>query len=84
MAIAKVWIEDGCIVCNACETACPEVFHVTEDTCHIRAEVRSDAIKDTNLESRASLTAATGSDLEDQIIEAAEGCPVEVIKFEKN
>ena len=83
MAIAKVWIEDGCIVCNACETACPEVFHVTEDTCHIRAEVRADATEDTNHENKTGLTSSTGSELEDQIIEAAEGCPVEVIKFEK-
>ena len=26
MAIKKVWIEEGCIVCNACETTAPEVF----------------------------------------------------------
>lgn len=83
MAITKVWIEDGCIVCNACETACPEVFHVTEDTCHIRAEVREDGAEDTNLESKGALKSETGGGLEDQIIEAAEGCPVEVIKFEK-
>ncbi|MEK7415821.1 MAG: ferredoxin [Planctomycetota bacterium] len=82
MAIAKVWIEDGCIVCNACETACPEVFRVTEDSCHIRAEVRTDATEDTNMEGKVGLT-SPGSELEDQIIEAAEGCPVEVIKYEK-
>ncbi|MBP1772574.1 MAG: hypothetical protein H6P99_1737, partial [Holophagaceae bacterium] len=23
MAITKVWIEEGCIVCNACEAECP-------------------------------------------------------------
>jgi len=83
MAITKVWIEDGCIVCNACETACPEVFHVTEDTCHIRSEVRADGAEDTNLEGKTPLNTTPGASLEDQIIEAAEGCPVEVIKFEK-
>jgi ferredoxin len=83
MAITKVWIEEGCIVCNACETTCPEVFNVTEDSCHIRAEVRQDGAIDTNLEKKSPLTGTLGSDLEDQIIEAAEGCPVEVIKFEK-
>lgn len=83
MAISKVWIEEGCIVCNACETTCPEVFHVTEDTCHIRADVRTDGAEDTNLAKKAGLKADSGSDLEDQIVEAAEGCPVEVIKFEK-
>ena len=83
MAIIKVWIEEGCIVCNACETTCPEVFNVTEDSCLIRAEVRIDGLQDTNLQARSGLSGAHGSELEDQIIEAAEGCPVEVIKYEK-
>lgn len=36
MKITKVWIEEGCIVCNACEDVCPEVFHVTDDSCQVR------------------------------------------------
>ena len=83
MAVTRVWIEEGCIVCNACETTCPEVFNVTEDSCHIRAEVRVDGAQDTNLTARSGLKDAIGSELADQIEEAAEGCPVEVIKFEK-
>ncbi len=83
MAIKQVWIEEGCIVCNACETACPEVFSVTEESCFIRAEVRADGTLDTNLTARSALTGGLGAELEDQIIEAAEGCPVEVIKFSK-
>ncbi len=63
MAISKVWIEEGCIVCNACEDICPEVFEVTEDTTVIKDGVNV-------------------ADFEDAIIEAAESCPVEVIKFE--
>lgn len=83
MAITRVWIEEGCIVCNACETTCPEVFHVTEDTCHILGGVRGDHQDSTNRDEKSLLTGSTGVDLADQIIEAAEGCPVEVIKFEK-
>ncbi len=83
MSITKIWIEEGCIVCNACETTCPEVFNVTEDSCLIRAEVREDHLVDTNLEKKSALAGSLGTDLEDQLIEAAEGCPVEVIKFEK-
>lgn len=30
MAISKVTIEDGCIVCGVCETVCPEVFKVND------------------------------------------------------
>lgn len=60
-SVAKVWIEPGCIVCNACEDIYPEVFEVTADTCLIRP----------------------GAPLDDglRIQEAAEACPVEVIKF---
>lgn len=80
MAITKVWIEEGCIVCNACETACPEVFLVTEDSCVIRAEVRADGQEDEN-QSGKPLKDGVGDELADQIEEAAEGCPVEVIKY---
>ena len=61
--VKKVWIEPGCIVCDACETIIPEVFDVQDATCVIRP----------------------GAPLTDglKIQEAAEACPVEVIKFEK-
>lgn len=62
-SVSKVWIEPGCIVCDACEDIYPEVFEVTADTCIIRAEAPlNDGLK---------------------IQEAAEACPVEVIKFNK-
>lgn len=61
--VAKVWIEPGCIVCNACEDIYPEVFEVTSDSCIIRPDAPlNDGLK---------------------ITEAAEACPVEVIKFNK-
>jgi ferredoxin len=62
-SISKVWIEPGCIVCNACEGIFPEVFEVTDTTCLIRP----------------------GAPLNDglKVQEAAEACPVEVIKFTK-
>lgn len=61
--VSKVWIEPGCIVCNACEDIYPEVFEVKADTCYIRPN----APLDNGL----------------RIQEAAEACPVEVIKFTK-
>lgn len=62
-SVSKVWIEPGCIVCDACEAIFPEVFEVTDSTCIIRP----------------------GAPLDDglKIQEAAEACPVEVIKFTK-
>ncbi|MEX0776583.1 MAG: Rieske 2Fe-2S domain-containing protein [Phycisphaeraceae bacterium] len=65
--VVKVWIAPGCIVCDACETDCPEVFDVQEETCVIRPEARS-----------ADFT----KPLTPSIKIAAEGCPVDVIKFE--
>jgi cytochrome b6-f complex iron-sulfur subunit len=65
--ITKVWIAPGCIVCDACENDCPEVFEVLEDTCIIRPPAASaDFLKP----------------LTPSIIVAAEGCPVEVIKYD--
>ncbi len=62
--VAKVWIEPGCIVCNACEDIYKDVFEVLADTCIIRPN----APLDDGL----------------RIQEAAEACPVEVIKFTKS
>jgi NADH-quinone oxidoreductase subunit C len=81
MAITKVWIEDGCIVCNACEAECPDVFHVLAETCVIRGESRQDGTEDTN-QGKAPLKVEVGSGLEAAIKAAAAGCPVSVIKYE--
>lgn len=65
--VVRVWIEPGCIVCDSCETDCPEVFDVREDTCVIRpAATKGDFTKP----------------LTPSIMVAAEGCPVDVIKFD--
>ncbi len=65
--VTRVWIEEGCIVCDACEAACPEVFQVTEDSCIIRP---------------AAMAAEFNKPLTGSIRDAAEECPVDVIKFE--
>ncbi len=65
--VTKVWIEPGCIVCDACETAAPDVFEVLDDTCIIRP---------------AALTAEFTRPRTENIKDAAAECPVDVIKFE--
>ncbi len=65
--VTKVWIEPGCIVCDACENAAPDVFEVLEETCVIRP---------------AALAVDFCKPRTDEIIEAAEECPVDVIKFD--
>jgi ferredoxin len=62
MAIAKVWIEEGCISCGLCEATAPDVFEMPE-----LAQVKE---------------GVNYNEYEDEIKEAAESCPVEVIKYE--
>jgi succinate dehydrogenase/fumarate reductase-like Fe-S protein/flavodoxin/ferredoxin len=62
-AVVKVWIDEGCITCDACENIVPEVFHVEEDSCVI-------------------VDGVNPSEWSDDIVEAADACPVDVILFE--
>ena len=79
--VAKVWIDEDCITCDACQDICPEVFEVTDDSSFILAAVRTDGVFDRNV-GGAPLVGNLGTELGDIIIEAAEACPVEVIKYE--
>jgi len=78
MAIFSVFIDDGCIVCDACEEAAPEIFEVTEDTCFIKADVRLDGGYDRNVD-KSGLKPEVVSSLSDEIFDAADACPVDVI-----
>jgi ferredoxin len=73
-----VYIEEGCITCDACEEAAPEVFEVTDDTCFIKSDVRLDGGFDRN-DSKSALKKEAIQTLSDDIFDAADGCPVDVI-----
>ena len=79
--IAKVWIEEDCITCDACQDICPEVFQLTDETSQIVAAVRIDGVFDRNI-GGSLLKADFGKEFADYIEEAAEACPVDIIKFE--
>jgi len=79
--VAKVWIEEDCITCDACQDICPEVFLVSDDSSKILAAVRTDGVLDRNV-GGASMAGSYGSDYGEMILEAADACPVEIIKFE--
>jgi ferredoxin len=83
MAIKSVWIEEGCIMCNACDAECPDVFLVTDSTCMIKADVREDGVESENRDEKAPLKAEFQASLADGVKAAAAGCPVEVIKYEE-
>ena len=65
--VLKVWIEPGCIVCNACESNCPEVFHVEPESSTVRPE---------------AMDVEFLRPLAESVRVAAAECPAEVIKFE--
>ncbi len=66
--VTKVWIEDGeCISCEACTEALPEVFEMGDDVAVVKAEAQE---------------AEFCRQHSDEIIEAAETCPVDAIKYE--
>lgn len=65
--VTRVWIEEGCIVCDACVATAPAVFEVHDDNCSVRPEAL-----------RADFTIPCTQ----EIMDAAEECPVDVIKFE--
>ncbi len=67
VVVIRVWIEPGCVACRACETMCPDVFEVRAETCIIRPE---------------ALDGGFTRPRTQEIMAAAEACPVEVIKFE--
>jgi ferredoxin len=82
VAIKTVWIEEGCILCSACDAECPEVFLVGRDTCLIKGSVREDAREDENREAKSPLKVELQVSLEAGIKAAASACPVEVIKYD--
>ena len=67
VAITKVWIEKGCITCGLSESNCPEVFKVKHGKW----------VKDVTV-----IEGVYYSGLEEKIKQAAEACPVGVIKYE--
>ena len=64
--VTKVWIEEGCIVCDVCHAICPEVFELRNNTCVIRPEALKPEVAQAHTQS---------------IIDAAGQCPVSVIRF---
>lgn len=82
MAVKTVWIEEGCIMCNACESTCPDVFQVTDTSSTIKGSVRQDGLDGVNRDERSPLKPECQEAYDAGIREAANGCPMEVIHFE--
>ena len=80
MTIERVWIEEGCISCGLSEANCPEVFKVKEmKKSQLQDEKPGEWIKGATV-----IAGVDYSGLEEKIKKAAEGCPVEVIKYDED
>ncbi len=66
MPITKVWIEEGCISCSLCMDICPQVFDVKDGEDCV---ITPNALEHFDTK-------------HDDIVLAAEDCPVEVIHFD--
>ncbi|MBM3977939.1 MAG: ferredoxin [Planctomycetes bacterium] len=70
MAIKRVWVIEGCISCNLCEDVCSEVFEVPAGG---ESRLRKGWEKQ-----------LPRPEVQPKVQEAADSCPVEVIKIEKD
>jgi ferredoxin len=43
MALSRVWVEDGCILCNLCVEISPEIFVLEDEHCYVRPEADLDS-----------------------------------------
>jgi ferredoxin len=43
MGLTRVWVEDGCILCNLCVEVSPEVFVLEGDVCWAKPDADLDA-----------------------------------------
>lgn len=88
--IIKVWIEEGCIPECGCAATCPMVFRYPtseeyrngDHSSLVLGSCRVDGIDSRNELERSPLIGDLGVKFYDKIIDAAYGCPVEVIKYE--
>lgn len=42
MGLSRVWIEDGCILCNVCVEISPESFVLEDEHLYVRSDVDLD------------------------------------------
>lgn len=81
MTIERVWIEAGCIRCSACAYTAPDVFALPDNgDAVVRGSARVDGVDSQNDEG-AGLRPEVAEEHAERIRDAADGCPVAIIRF---
>jgi ferredoxin len=78
--VARVWIDEVCVYCDACASMVPAVFALGVDRAEILADARVDGVTSPNDRERSPLN-AVGLEYQEEIREAAAGCPVDAIRI---
>ena len=47
MGLNRVWVDEGCILCNLCAEVAPEVFVVEDEHCWVRPDAEIDEHEET-------------------------------------
>ena len=79
MDITRIWIDEGCISCQACVGSLPEVFTFVDDQAVVVGSVRMDGVTDRNAGGRVALTPMAIAAYGDFLADAVAGCPIEII-----
>ena len=79
MDITRLWIDDGCIFCQACVGSLPEVFTFVDNQAVVLGSVRMDGMTDRNDAAQVALTPAALAAYGDFLADAVAGCPIEII-----
>lgn len=82
MEIARIWIDEGCICCQACTSILPEVFMFVDAQAMVVGAVREDGVTDRNDPGRSPFTLVARAAYGDRFEEAVAGCPIEIIHAE--
>ena len=80
--ITHVWIETGCTSCGACTSCAPAVFTFDDlGEAIVHGPAREDGLAGANRDERSPLRAEVATAESVAIREAAEGCPVDIIRL---
>ncbi len=80
----RLWIERGCICCQACTAVAPDLFDFVDGQAVMVAAVRIDGEAGRNEDEQSPLLAEVATAQAAAIREAVVSCPVEIIHLDED